>query len=227
MVASRVTPAPSQRALPPTLAIDEGCINEDQCAKFLSWTFTPDFMSHKEGHSRCFVATVQPMQKTRVHAPHLVRELEIQPLCLELKDILTPKLPPIGPALEIRVREEDFRKWGGNLDMLNQCALPCLKQNIHNQFGEYKKKGTHKKARRCQVDPFHDILKSTNAEGRILPSIKRCHSVPAMKSSSSAGEMRSEKGGGVVRLPSICEGQCKVDGKTSSLRSSFSLPSLV
>jgi len=106
--------APHTRISPP--ALEEASITEGQDdAEFLAWTFTPNFLrSTKDGHSRCFVKTAQPAQlENRQHSVYLVRELEIEPTTFKKKSVC-PRTRQNKPPLEIRVREEDFRKCGDN-----------------------------------------------------------------------------------------------------------------
>jgi len=112
-------------------ALEEGSIGEKdaQSEEFLAWTFTPKTMILKDGHSKCFTHTAKPTQATRQHSLHIVREFEIQPPLNSLEEKSSPprllgsRLKP----LEIRVREEDLRKCGDNLQLLSQCALPPAK----------------------------------------------------------------------------------------------------
>jgi len=90
---------------------------------FLDWTCTPEMMVLKDGHARCFVATAaQPPKEDRRHSLHLDREIEIQPSALEKKAADRKSRVRVEP-LEIRVREEDLRECGDNIEELVQCAL--------------------------------------------------------------------------------------------------------
>jgi len=134
MAACQQSMGPSKRATPP--ALDESSISETKDEGFLDWTFTPHFMMLKDGHSRCFIATARTTKETRQKALHLVREVDIEPSYVK-KDTTQQKPHPTSKPKEIRVREEDLRKCGPNLELLRQCALPRMEPNTIQK----KKKG--------------------------------------------------------------------------------------
>lgn len=125
MIVGRQNTVPT-RVLPP--ALDESC--EAREVDPLDWTYTPHFTMQKDGHSKCFISTAQTKQEGRQHALHLVRELEIQPSVMLPKSAANHKPHTDRKLKEIRVREEDLRKCGPNLELLSQCALPRMEPNM-------------------------------------------------------------------------------------------------
>jgi hypothetical protein len=94
---------------------------------YLDWTVTPQTVMQSEGNVRCIISQRAPSKQTR-HALHLVREFALHPSISPEKGvhrILSPsaRCRLNKKPMEIRVREEDFRKYGGNIDVLTQCAV--------------------------------------------------------------------------------------------------------
>lgn len=155
-----------KRMLPPALdeSAVESCASAAQDWGSLDWTFSPNYMMMKDGHSRCFVSTAQTTQEKRLKKLYLVREVDIQPPPLKSKATESQACASRKPR-EIRVREEDLRKCGPNIELLRQFALPCMEPNM-SQLKLKRKK--------CK-----------EADGRA--TIKRSCSVPALGSSCEAG----------------------------------------
>jgi len=92
----------------------------------LDWSFTPQTVMQNEGNFRCFISQRAPCKETR-RTLHLVREFAMQPSTSNQKGPYKI-LPPSAQCrlnkkpMEIRVREGDLRKYGGNIDVLSQFA---------------------------------------------------------------------------------------------------------
>jgi len=200
----------SQRPEPLDIDSEDGSSTEDQEFESLDWTFTPNFLVLKDGHSRCFIATARPTQETRQPGLHLVREVEIQPSCLEKKRAMKKKCHSSKKALEIRVREEDLRKFGDNLNELSQCALPSLKPP-QAPGPEQEKNGLGNKRRHAISVPNHarqsqlEPLQSLPEAGWNLRPSRRTPS-KAIKHSSSAPNLGTS-GKAPVRLPTVASAQ--------------------
>jgi len=101
---------------------DEKEAQESDLDDLLDWTMTPKTQLLDEGHACCFIAT--PQTSERQHKHFIAREMEIFPsrLC---KKTLSGLISPCSPnALQIRVREEDLRRCGGDVALLKDRALP-------------------------------------------------------------------------------------------------------
>jgi len=168
----------AKRTLPP--ALDESSVSEAQEGS-LDWTFTPQYMMMKDGHSRCFVSTARTTQETRQKQMYLVRQLDIRPPSRK-KETTEQKPPATRKPREIRVREEDLRKCGRNIELLSQFALPCMEPNMIQMKMKKKKKGT-------------------DTDGRT--TIKRSSSVPTLGSLCNADASLH-----LPMLPSPSEGGC-------------------
>jgi len=145
-----------KRALPPALGeglhsdpsddfpLENGSGSKRQDAEFLDWTYTPKMEQQNDGSARCFTSTVQPTQGNRQHVLRLIREFDIEP-SLAVKRDKQQKACSIGKAKEIRVREEDLRKWGDNLNVLSQKAIPPPppKPDVKQASPDAKKKKRH------------------------------------------------------------------------------------
>jgi len=200
----------SARPEPLELDSDDGSTAEDEEYESLDWTFTPNFLVLKDGHSRCFIATARPTQETRQPGLHLVREVEIQPSCLEKKRAMKQKCHSSKKALEIRVREEDLRKFGDNLNELSQCALPSLKppqppepDRATQGRGNNRRQAISipKHARQSHLEP----LQSLPEAGWNLQPSRRTPS-KGIKHSSSAPNLGTS-GQSPVCLPSVASAQ--------------------
>lgn len=101
----------------------------------LDWTMTPTTQIFKDGFARCFIATPQPSNGSRCHPLYLVREMEIVPGKLRT-DAAAEKQQP---CLEIRVKEEDFRKCGSDLKQLSKHALPKMTPKAGDKSNSSKK----------------------------------------------------------------------------------------
>jgi hypothetical protein len=133
------------------LALAEDIMPEQQERDSLDWTLTPKCSMSTDGHSVCFIATPNLAQESRQHALHLVRELEIQPTSFDKKKGKTKG--------EIRVREEDLRKWGDNLAMLSQCALPNVEAMTEMRiFGKKASNVSSRKRHSGEFMPFQSCV---------------------------------------------------------------------
>mmetsp|Transcript_145261 Transcript_145261/g.253521 ORF Transcript_145261/g.253521 Transcript_145261/m.253521 type:complete len:256 (+) Transcript_145261:77-844(+) len=108
--------------MPGILSLQDEESNYSADDDMLDWTITPTTEVLKDGFARCFIATPQPScGSLRSHPLYLVREMEIVPGKLRA-DAAAEK----RPCLEIRVKEEDFRKCGSDLQLLSKHALPKM-----------------------------------------------------------------------------------------------------
>jgi hypothetical protein len=109
----------------------------------LDWSFTPKIDIQRDGNARCFI-TQRPTSKLPQKAfrgkgigLHLVREFQLEPALLERRERLDKDHQVSHGSrqfqtqpLEIRVSEEEFRKYGGNLQELRQNCLPPVKSDL-------------------------------------------------------------------------------------------------
>jgi len=180
----------AQRMLPP--ALDESSVSEAQGS--LDWTFTPHYMMMKDGHSRCFVSTARTKPETRQKKMYLVREVDIQPPLLK-KEATEQKPHATRQPREIRVREEDLRKCGPNIELLSQFALPCMEPNMIQMKSKNKKctqkdgKATSKRSSSvptlgsaCEADsaPHLPMLTPSPREGRCKTNHHRSNSCASL-----------------------------------------------
>lgn len=199
----------SKRPTPP--ALDEVSIDDDQEDDSLAWTFTPDFMVSKDGHARCFIATAQPEQETRFHAPYLVREVEIQPSAVGKKNLVkedrkhrrNAKLFDLPRTM--RVREEDFKKCGGDIRLLSRCALPRVQPNMQEAvvLPESKRKRHGKCPRHYCFKPLRSIPETGREHGKKQCSVGAgCTGPSASKHTSSAPSLGASHVSS-LRLPAL------------------------
>jgi len=97
----------------------------------IDWAGTPTVQVKREGHACCFVAEPKPDASTRLlgRTPSLLREIEMVPNKFAKRPPQRHRPPvasearPAAAAPGIRVREEDFLRFGDDLELLKRHQL--------------------------------------------------------------------------------------------------------
>jgi len=215
--------------------------------EYLDWTHTPKMVVQTDGSAQCFISTAKTQAKTRQHALHLVREFDIQPsMAVKKQQEQKARLTCLSKLHEIRVREQDLRKWGNNLEVLSQKALPPLK-STKQASGVDKTKKSVISYRRQRPRPLEDSGQAGIAKGeesvlqeprwgrRSAKELPRVQPSTTSKHSSSLPRLGVQCKG-LGQDPDICDHPSmkkRFDikampslGAMSTLGSSLSLPSL-
>lgn len=210
--------------------LDDGPLTASEDAEYLDWTCTPKTEIQNDGSSRCFISTVQPMQGNRKHALHLIREFEIQP-AVAMKREMEQAAHASSKVRAIRVREDDLRKWGDNLEMLSQKALPPVKQPA-KPAGTVDKKpeqvSSYRKKRPTPLESFQETGQNDWSKTREFVPGKSFNVVTNRKHSSSLPGLGFPQHGEVSGL---CKPQRSVNKRlgsraASTLAATLSLPAL-
>jgi len=98
----------------------------------LDWSSTPRVSMLQEGNMCCFVAVPEQSHSGDSSKPRLQREFDIIPSRAKGKKDLGQLFRScgkvLGGATEFRVREQDLRRCGSDLELLKNCHLPLIEE---------------------------------------------------------------------------------------------------